>query len=338
GASSVNTTPTPGAVAWWAATKINPFGHVGIVDSVSADGNTIVVSDYNDKSDGKYDSYSISKNNERWPDGFLHIADTGNGTETPGTAAPSNIGGPGLGVGNAINHGNDHLLVNQTLQANQYMTSVNVQSVLIMQPDGNLVLYTGPGYHPIWSSKTFGHPGAYAKLESNGDFVVYSQSGTTLWHSQRYGSPDKLIMQSDGNLVEFSSGLPIWSTATSHVDKTIFMGSDQLNSADTMGPNDYIRSSDGRYIIILQPDNNLVEYGPGWHPIWSTQNEDRGGSSVIMQSDGNLIQYTPNKVSVWSSGTGGNSSSFAMLQPDGSFVIYSTGETPIWNNGAQGKI
>jgi hypothetical protein len=52
-----------------------------------------------------------------------------------------------------------------------------------MQGDGNLVIY-GPGDVPIWFSNTAGHPDSF------------------------------LIVQNDGNVVIYSNGRAIWSTAT----------------------------------------------------------------------------------------------------------------------------
>lgn len=222
-----------------------------------------------------------------------------------GGSVPVATGGPGIGVGNAVYLGTDHLIVNQTMQANEYITSSNVQSVLIMQSDGNLVVYTGPGYVATWSSGTYGNPGAYVQLQSNGDVVVYSATGSLLWHSGQYGSPSELLMQPDGNLVEYGSGIAMWYTATGHVDNTNLIGLDRLNPSATMGPGNFIRSSDGRYIVILQSDNNFVEYGPGWHALWNSRSGASGGSYVVMQPDGNLVEYTPNNTAVWYTATGG---------------------------------
>jgi hypothetical protein len=50
-------------------------------------------------------------------------------------------------------------------------------SVLIMQLDGNLVLYRGDGV-AVWSSDTWGHPGAYLRI--TGMVTIYEGS-TVLW-------------------------------------------------------------------------------------------------------------------------------------------------------------
>lgn len=57
-------------------------------------------------------------------------------------------------------------------------TSTVAGSVLVMQLDGNLVLYTANGT-PVWASDTFNHPGAILRVDSNGVFI--RQGTTVLW-------------------------------------------------------------------------------------------------------------------------------------------------------------
>jgi hypothetical protein len=52
---------------------------------------------------------------------------------------------------------------------------------VIMQTDGNLVLYSGG--EAVWSSGTSGNPGAQAVLQNDGNFVIYSASGRALWNT-----------------------------------------------------------------------------------------------------------------------------------------------------------
>lgn len=96
-------------------------------------------------------------------------------------------------------------------------------ATLTMQTDGNLVLthgkaegsaLTSPGTTPwqnptgrrtAWQTNTAGNPGAYAIMQTDGNFVVYSTSGRALWDSKTYGHPDAiLVLQWDHNLVIYS--------------------------------------------------------------------------------------------------------------------------------------
>ena len=54
---------------------------------------------------------------------------------------------------------------------------------LVMQGDGNLVLYA-PGGHPIWASGTDRHQGAFLAIQDDGNTVVYTSQGRALWDTK----------------------------------------------------------------------------------------------------------------------------------------------------------
>jgi len=101
---------------------------------------------------------------------------------------------------------------------------------LIMQHDGNLVVYDEDG-RPRWASGTWGPLRiSRAVMQDDGNFVVYDSSGPR-WESntccvdRRY----VLAVQSDGNVVIYDRGIyhggpsedpnlwtPVWATNTSH--------------------------------------------------------------------------------------------------------------------------
>uniref|UniRef100_UPI003704A717 hypothetical protein n=1 Tax=Streptomyces silvisoli TaxID=3034235 RepID=UPI003704A717 len=87
---------------------------------------------------------------------------------------------------------------------------------LVMQLDGNLVMYRQSDGKAIWSSRTSGHSGAYASMQSDGNLVVYPTSGSALWATGTSGhSGAHASMQDDGNLVVLtSSGTALWSSNT----------------------------------------------------------------------------------------------------------------------------
>lgn len=49
----------------------------------------------------------------------------------------------------------------------------------LMQMDGNFVLYDGST--PYWSTDTHVNYGAYLVVQNDGNIVVYSLSGSVLW-------------------------------------------------------------------------------------------------------------------------------------------------------------
>jgi hypothetical protein len=52
---------------------------------------------------------------------------------------------------------------------------------LIMQSDGNLVIYSGPNLtNPVWASGTSGS-NLYLAVQDDGNVVIYNQSGQAMW-------------------------------------------------------------------------------------------------------------------------------------------------------------
>jgi hypothetical protein len=117
-----------------------------------------------------------------------HASGTGV-VKTAGLAIPAQGYGPCHGGCTALTRGS-------ILDAGDYIygytTSIlNQPDILIMQTDGNLVLYNS-AYQPCWASSTFNtHPGYtnYAYYQSDGNFVVYSSwNGQPLWASHTQGT------------------------------------------------------------------------------------------------------------------------------------------------------
>ncbi|WP_390898926.1 hypothetical protein [Streptomyces cynarae] len=83
---------------------------------------------------------------------------------------------------------------------------------LVVQSDGNVVMYRTRDGKAIWSTGTYGHAGAYMYMQSDGNLVVYTSSGGpstggALWSTHTYGhSGAYALMQSDGNFVVYKSG------------------------------------------------------------------------------------------------------------------------------------
>jgi len=108
------------------------------------------------------------------------------------------------------------LLPGQELQQNQSRWSCDGRFYLVMQTDGNLVLYWN-GQGALWSSNTANTAGNRAIMQSDGNFVVYAGS-TPLWSSNTNAGPAndrRLAIQTDGNVVVYTSAnAAVWSTST----------------------------------------------------------------------------------------------------------------------------
>jgi hypothetical protein len=94
------------------------------------------------------------------------------------------------------------------------VVSYSGQSRLIMQTDGNLVMY-GPGATVRWAYTT-STPGTTARMNLTGQLEVAGPTGAVVWTSGNPSSPGaKLHVLDDGNLVIVSrGGQVLWSIGT----------------------------------------------------------------------------------------------------------------------------
>ncbi|MFD0532324.1 hypothetical protein ACFQ1I_46420 [Kitasatospora arboriphila] len=245
---------------------------------------------------------------------------------------------------------------NTTMFQNQYTVSADGRFGLIMQGDGNLVLY-GPspcgafqpnicrGPYDYWSTNTGGQPGNRVVLQTDGNLVVYRPNNSVAWASNTGGSGvTQLSLTNKGSL---SLKRPDGSVA-----KWLFSGLDICNSyVGFVGqmPNDsrlntcsYGASPNGVYHLMQQQDGNLVLYGPANHVLWATGTAqqvigDYSHRYAQMQYDGNFVVYDGN-TPVWASNTAGFPEARLVLQDDGNLVIYSGSGQPVWSSNTGGQI
>jgi len=104
----------------------------------------------------------------------------------------------------------------QRMNADQYILSPNGLYKVIMQQDGNLVMYQSGG-GAVWSTRTNNNPGSFAVMQNDGNLVVYrAGGGVAIWASGTGGnSGSRLIMQNDRNLVIYgTNGTASWASNT----------------------------------------------------------------------------------------------------------------------------
>lgn len=108
--------------------------------------------------------------------------------------------------------GTDVIYRDGTLSAGQYLRSDTGNHELVMQGDGNLVHYQRG--RALWHSGTYNNPGAFAVMQGDGNFVIYTGSGSPLWATNTGGSAaDHLVMQGDGNIVLYGpDGRVYWAS------------------------------------------------------------------------------------------------------------------------------
>jgi hypothetical protein len=110
-----------------------------------------------------------------------------------------------------------------------------------------------------------------------------------------------------------------------------------LSLNQSLMPNQVIRSFDGRFLLILQSDGNLVLYSPR-RAIWSSGTVGRNPGMVILQGDGNFVTYDSQGRAYWATWTQGNPGTSLVVQDDGNVVIYNAQGHPIWNTRTAGQL
>ncbi|MCZ2838562.1 reprolysin-like metallopeptidase [Modestobacter sp. VKM Ac-2985] len=105
------------------------------------------------------------------------------------------------------------LSAGQTLTSGQLLSSPRGRYRLVVQGDGNVVLYAADG-RVLWHAGTHGSAGSRLVMQGDGNLVVYSPAGRALWNSRTGGSgATRVVLQDDGNLVAYRpDGAPVWWT------------------------------------------------------------------------------------------------------------------------------
>jgi hypothetical protein len=131
-----------------------------------------------------------------------------------------------------------------------------------MQTDGNLVLTKNAATRtPYWASGTAGS-GAYGRMQSDGNFVIYNWADSPVWATGTQGNPGaRLDTQTDGNLVVYSStNSPRWSSGTAGA----ILGSTNCYSSNFALTQVYFgwdaRGGDYSSIILDQPRASWCAY------------------------------------------------------------------------------
>merc|ERR1711874_694377 len=113
----------------------------------------------------------------------------------------------------------DSLQIGGKLEEGRWLKSENGKCYVVMQSDGNFVLYRSHDKTAFWETGTT-QPGIrpVLSLQDDGNLVIYYQDGAwsmVAWSSGTYGNDGKnvkLKLQNDGNLVLYDDSIALWST------------------------------------------------------------------------------------------------------------------------------
>jgi hypothetical protein len=221
-----------------------------------------------------------------------------------------------------------------TLRAGSTMLSPDGYTSLTLDTDGNLALRND--FETVWSANTSAGPGSYLVMQGDGNLVLYNKSNAPVWNTETNGAgASTLYVQEDGNLVIYNNAGAIWSSGTGLPIAHYGYTQNIVASSSIMYAGQMAQTADRKYTLVLQGDGNLVLYSPT-RAIWATYTVGSGAAYLAMQGDGNLVLYNANNRPIWWSGTNGRGTSYLAVQQDGNLVTYnSVGAT--WNTGTFGR-
>ncbi len=224
------------------------------------------------------------------------------------------------------------LTTEQTIQADEYIMSPNKQSLLHVQPNGNLVLLRN--FNQVaWSSRSGGSP-LQLVMQGDGNLVLYSKGGGALWSTGTGGNPGaSLQLQDDGNMVIYAAGGGVLWTSGSPVPNYQTYINDGQYGGEMFGFQE-IKSANGKYTLTMQGDGNLVLYSPT-RALWHAGTAGNPYSRLAIQPDGNMVVYDMNHRPIWYTGT--NQRDKLILQDDGNLVLYNGRNQPLWSTLTYGQ-
>jgi hypothetical protein len=231
----------------------------------------------------------------------------------------------------------DTLRMGARLAPGDSHVSPNGRYRLLMQHDGNLVLYRVRRGQParsraLWSTQSGGNPGASALMQGDGNFVVYSKSrdplyatGTTALAGESRRS--SVVVRDDGSVVVVrrAAHVALWSSSD---DRSVLATGQLLRAGQSR------QSPNRRYLLTMQTDGNLVLYDAARRPLWSSQTHGNAGAFATMQNDANFVVYTASRAPIYSSASQGDERSRLVVQDDGNVVVYAASNEPRWSSAS----
>lgn len=101
-----------------------------------------------------------------------------------------------------------------------------------------------------------------------------------------------------------------------------------IHPTATLRKNQAWTSGNGRAILRLQQDGNLVLYKDN-RPAWQAPGAYPNGDHAVMQEDGNFVLYDRGGRPLWASDTW-RKGAYLAVQDDGNVVVYDKDRRPVW--------
>lgn len=109
----------------------------------------------------------------------------------------------------------DTLTPGRSLLVGDSLESADSRFSLLLQDDGNLVLYRLADGIPLRATQTQGYVVGSAIMQTDGNFVLYTPPGVPVWASntEAFGG-SSIPLQNDGNLVVYQGSTARWASGS----------------------------------------------------------------------------------------------------------------------------
>ena len=235
-----------------------------------------------------------------------------------------------------INPANGYsILSGQQITNGQSLISADGYSYMNLDETGSLSLYVN--FNKVWGTASAGK-NAHLVMQPDGNLVLYSADSVAVWSSDSGGSGvSNTYLQSDGNLVVYkANGQSTWSSSTSIGIGHEAFPTSELYSGGMLFKNQAIESFDRTRALHFQNDGNLVLYDKRTGAaLWSSTTDRTNASHVAMQDDGNLVIYSASGKALWNSITSGKGLSKLVVQNDANLVLYNSASYTWTSNTAR---
>ncbi len=245
----------------------------------------------------------------------------------------------------------DRISVGSVIDYSPYLQSENGKIRLVMQQDGNLVLYRTEDMVAIWATNTNGSGAESAHLLFDGNFVLWNALHDVKWATNTSGHSNAiLVLQNDGNMVMYDGDAPIWATNTVGYQRHL---NRQINTTTTVTTTTVVENNrDQNWQEKERKEREWKERERKEHDGKGNETRHRStdrlyaGTRIIrgqsipssdhkikLSLDNNgelaLIVVATDEI-LWSAMTMGSDAAYAIMQDDGNLVLYNNSQKPLW--------
>jgi hypothetical protein len=203
----------------------------------------------------------------------------------------------------------------EELERGDWLWSNNGEYTLSLTQEGNLVLedYTG---HVYWQTNTRGADRLV--MQADGNVVLYN-GGSAVWASNTSGRGGvELWLEDDGKVILWDNeDRRVWC----HEDPVIEVVEPWLDIGERLEAGDWVWSPNQQFKLLLREDGNLVILHKISEVWWESKTAGHGATHLVLEHNLDLVVYNGGSV-VWSLGSGGCGGDKLWVEDNGFVGIY----------------